>query len=160
MEQPLSISILSYFKRVHDIELLTSNAELLLSTLKYCKDIHTRHKDQFDMEKAGGNNFFTILEFLIQDIHRIEQSHQLYVSKGNVITELTKQYKIEETNKAYTNKSTTLTDSDITLISKKLLVDLTSSNNSNNKKETSKQKAERLVNQQDLKDAIKKSKSR
>ena len=106
MEQPLSISILDYFKRVHEIELITSNAELLLSTLKYCKEVHTRYKEDFNILKAGGNSYETILEMLVQDINRIEQSHQQYISKGNLITELTKQYTIEQNNKAYTNTPT------------------------------------------------------
>ncbi|KKX50403.1 hypothetical protein [Sphingobacterium sp. IITKGP-BTPF85] len=112
MEQPLSISILDYFKRVHEIELMTSNAELLLSALNYFKVVHTGYKEDFNIRKAGGNSYETILEMLVQDIHRIEQSHALYIANGNLITELTKQYTIEQNNKAYTNTLTTTQDID------------------------------------------------
>lgn len=101
MEQVLTVSILDYFKRIHAIELTTSNALELLSTLKSLQQLHTSNKELFNIKQASGINYETISEIIQQDIHRIEQSHQLYTFKGNLITSLTKQYNIESKNKEY-----------------------------------------------------------
>lgn len=93
MQQPLTISIISYFRNIHKLELNTSNAISLLSTLKHFKTLHEAHKEKFT--NYHGMTFDGILEYIEQDIHRIEQLHFKYKSLGYLLTDNTKQYDVE-----------------------------------------------------------------
>ncbi len=99
MEQVLTVTILDYFRKIHNAEIISSNGIELLNKLKEFEQIHLANK--VDFSGFRGLNFESILEVVQQDIHRIEQSHNLYKSKGNLITGNTKQGSIEQKNKEY-----------------------------------------------------------
>ncbi|MCI0922551.1 hypothetical protein [Sphingobacterium rhinopitheci] len=101
MEQILTISIISYFKNVHNLDINSSNAFELLDRLLEFQKIHFEHSDNF--KPFRGLNFESIEEELIQNIHRLESSHALFRSNGNLITPNTKQYTVENRNKEYTS---------------------------------------------------------
>ena len=98
-QQILSVSVLSYFKNIHSLGLGdNSNALRILRTLKELKDVHNDYKNQFTA--YNGLNFETIMELILQDIHRIEQTHKDFVAMNFLLTENTKQYTIERKLKA------------------------------------------------------------
>lgn len=105
MKQILSITVLDYLKKIHNVTITCSNAIELLDTVKQFEQLHLSHKNDF--KTFRGLNFETILEVIQQDIHRIEQSHKLYRVKGNLITINTKQYTIEQKNKEYDKENST-----------------------------------------------------
>lgn len=98
-QQILSVSVLSYFENIHGLGLGgNSNALRILSTLIKFREVHSKYKNQF--RTYNGLDFETIMELLLQDIHRIEQTHKDFVAKGLLLTENTKQYTIEAKLKA------------------------------------------------------------
>ncbi len=81
-----------YFRIIHKEELDCSNAIALLDMLKKFERIHVGYKGNF--QNFRGVGYHTILEWVQQAIHKVETSHVLYQSKGNLLTKNTKQYDI------------------------------------------------------------------
>lgn len=107
MEQVLTSSVVAYFRNIHNRVIDNSNALQLLITIKEFEQIHLDCKNNF--KHYHGNNFESIEEVIQQYKYHLEQSHNIYRAKGNLITPNTKQYTIEQKNKEY-NKDYNIED--------------------------------------------------